>query len=310
MGRNKKNYASGNKRDNAEFVERVSKIYGKNRLLRGIGKRIISKELTTATNYFFREKQVTAEEVAGGALGFGLTVSVLTLLVGVMFNLLLALMLSMAMFVLACNYVITYFPKKYNKHRWIISKYADLILGELLFMLFSTGSIFDFILLVGNADYPIISHEFKILANRVNSGENPEKLLVDFARNQPTDTLKIYIPTILKYSKISDDLVDKIVRIAQREARNEYKRYTLELESRLLIAIGIGFFTPIILSLGLLMSGVSTSPLFLSLVPLQIIILVILDKFVTQSKAELLETTKPEQVYKDLREKSTINDYV
>ncbi len=279
-------------------MERISKIFGSNQTLRRIGRRMISRELIISINHFFKEGQVTAEEVAGGALGFGLSIAILTLLVGIMFNMLVGIMLSMAMFVFAYNYVITYYPKKYDKNRWTIARYADFILEELLFILLSTGSIFDFILFVANADYPIISQEFKTLANRVNSGEKPEKLLLNFSYNQPTETLKIHIPAILKSSEISDNLVDRIVRIAQREVRNEYQRYTLELEGRLLIVMGIGFFLPIVISLGLLMNGMGTNPFFLVMIPIQIMILIILDKFAIRSKAKLLETSEaPKHTY-------------
>ncbi|MGQ9722821.1 MAG: type II secretion system F family protein [Candidatus Jordarchaeum sp.] len=281
-------------------MERISKTFGSNRSLRKIGKRIITRELIISVNHFFKEGQITAEEVSGGALGFGLSIAFLTLIMGIMFNILVAVMLSVAMFIFGYNYVITYYPKKYDKNRWTIARYADFILEELLFILLSTGSIFDFILFVANADYPIISQEFKSLANHVNSGEKPEKLLLNFSYNQPTETLKIHIPAILKSSEISDELVDRIVRIAQREVRNEYQRYTLELEGRLLVVMGIGFFLPIVISLGLLMNNIGTNPLFLILIPLQIMILVILDKFAIRSKAKLLEMSeKPKHTYND-----------
>jgi flagellar protein FlaJ len=291
--RNKKGKKSG-------FIERISKSFGKNKTLRRMGKRMISRELIISTEHFFKEGQITAEEAAGAALGFGLTIAILTLIVGIMFNILVGAMLSIAMFVFANNYVITYFPKKYNKNRWTIARYADFILEELLFILSSAGSIFDFILFVANSDYPIISQEFKSLANQVNSGEKPEKLLINFAQDQPTETLKIYIPAILKSSEISDNLVDRTVRIAQREVRNEYQRHTLELESRLLIVMGIGFFIPIVISLGLLLRGMGSNPLFLTLIPIQIMILVILEKFAMQSKTNLLEKSKPKHAYNSL----------
>ncbi len=284
-------------------MERISKLFGSNKTLRRIGKRMISRGLIISINHFFKEGQVTAEEVAGGALGFGLSIAIMTLIIGIMFNMLVGIMLSMAMFVFAYNYVITYYPKKYDKNRWTIARYADFILEELLFILLSTGSIFDFILFVANADYPIISQEFKILANRVNSGEKPEKLLLNFSYNQPTETLKVHIPAILKSSEISDNLVDRIVRIAQREVRNEYQRYTLELEGRLLIIMGIGFFLPIIISLGLLMNGMGTNPLFLTMIPIQMVILVILDKFALRSKAKLLQMSEtPKHTYSIFKE--------
>lgn len=300
MGRGKRNNDRRNKKSKESgFIVKISKIFGSNKTLRRIGKRSISRELIISIDHFFKEEQITAEEVAGGAVGFGLSIAVLTLLVGIMFNMLVAVMLSIAMFVFAYNYVITYYPKKYDKNRWTIARYADFILEELLFILLSTGSIFDFILFVANADYPIISQEFKSLANRVNSGEKPEKLLLNFSYNQPTETLKIHIPTILKSSEISDNLVDRIVRIAQREVRNEYQRYTLELEGRLLIVMGIGFFLPIVISLGLLMNGMGTNPLFLIMIPMQIVILVILDKFVIKSKNKLLEKSEtPQHTYR------------
>lgn len=258
---------------------------------------MISRELIISTEYFFKEGQITAEEVAAGSLGFGLTIAFLTLIIGIMFNILVGAMLSIAMFVLASNFAITYLPKKYNKNRWTIARYADFILEELLFILSSTGSIFDFILLVANADYPIISTEFKSLANQVNSGEKPEKLLINFAINQPSETLKIHIPAILKSSEISENLVDRTIKIAQREVRNEYQKHTLELEGRLLIVMGIGFFIPIVVSLGLLLRGMGANPLILILIPIQIMILVILEKFATQSKTNLLEKSKPKHAY-------------
>lgn len=270
---------------------------GTRKTWRRIGKRLISRDLTIAIEHFFKEGQITAEEVAGGALGFGLTIAILTLLAGSIINILVAATLSIAMFIFATNYVITYFPKRYNKTRWAIARYADFILEELLFILSSTGSIFDFILIIANSNYPIISQEFKSLANQVNSGEKPENLLINFAHNQPTETLKIYIPAILKASEISDNLVDRTVKIAQREVRNEYQKHTLELESRLLIVMGIGFFIPIVMSLGLLLRNMGANPLFLTLIPIQIMILVILEKFVIQSKTNLLETSKPKHAY-------------
>lgn len=297
MERGKRNNDKRNKKIKASFIEKISKIFGTKKTFRRLGKRMISRDLTISIEHFFKQGQITSEEVAGGAFGFGITVAILTLLVGSIFNILVAAMLSVAMFVFTNNYVITYFPKKYNKTRWAIARYADFILEELLFILSSTGSIFDFILFVANADYPIISQEFKSLANQVNSGEKPEKLLINFAHNQPTETLKIHIPAILKSSEISDNLVDRTVKIAQREVRNEYQRHTLELESRLLIVMGIGFFIPIVISLGLLLRSMGNNPLFLTLIPIQIMILVILEKFAIQSKTNLLETSKSKHPY-------------
>ncbi|MEM3586163.1 MAG: hypothetical protein QXO71_02480 [Candidatus Jordarchaeaceae archaeon] len=293
MGRDKKSDNKRNKKNKkATHIEKIVKIFGSRKIFRRIGKRLVSRDLKLSIEHFFKEGQLTAEDVASGALGFGLTVSIITLLVGSMINILISLMLSIAMFVFVVNYMITYFPKKYNKTRWTIARYADFILEELLFTLSTKGSIFDFILLIANANYPIISQEFKSLANQVNFGEKPEKLLIKFAHNQPTETLKIYIPAILKASEISDNLVDRTVKIAQREVRNEYQKQTLELEGRLLIVMGIGFFIPIVISLGLLLRNMGTNPLFLALIPLQIIILVILENFTIQSKTNLLETSK------------------
>ncbi|MEX2752429.1 MAG: hypothetical protein Q6366_011175 [Candidatus Freyarchaeota archaeon] len=297
MGKYKKNNHRRNKKvKESKPIIRVSKFFGKNNCLRKIGKRMVSRELILSIDYFFKEGQVTAEEVAGGALGLGLFLSILTLIVGIFFNILLAAMLSLAIFIFACNYVLTYFPKKYAENRWTVARYADFILEELLFILSSTGSIFDFILFVANADYPLISQEFKKIANWVNSGEKPEKLLVNFAHNQPTETLKIHIPTILKSTEISDNFAEKTVRIAQREIRNEYQRHTLELEARLLIVMGIGFFIPIVISLGLLIRGLGANPLFLMIIPTHILILVVLERFVTHSKTNLLET-RPKHTY-------------
>ncbi len=297
MGKYKKNNNGRNKKViESKPIVRVSKFFGKNYTLRKIGKRMVSRELILSIDHFFKEGQVTAEEVAGGALGLGLFLSILTLTVGIFFNILLAAMLSLAMFIFACNYVLTYFPKKYTENRWTVARYADFILEELLFILSSTGSIFDFILFIANADYPLISQEFKKMANWVNSGEKPEKLLVNFAHNQPTETLKIHIPTILKSTEISDNFAEKTVRIAQREIRNEYQRHTLELEARLLIVMGIGFFIPIVISLGLLIRGLGANPFFLIIIPMHIVILVVLERSVAHSKTNLLET-RPKHTY-------------
>ena len=252
-----------------------------------IGKKFYPSALTTPCR-FYDELKLTPEEVSAGSKGFATFVFIIIISVSFIFDLAPLIYFSVALLIayIIHGLLIRSLPLKYAYERLTIEKYADLILNTMLLALLA-GSTFDAIYFVTKSGFPQVSQDFEKILYRVNNNESPEKLLLDYALKQPSTTLRKHIATLFAINDL-DAAIELMKDSTQFEVRTAYDRFTIELDSRLTLAIFMSTFLPIFLGLFLTIYGLANSPIILLTVPLHIGLLHVLKNQILSNKVELV----------------------
>ncbi len=252
-----------------------------------IGKKFCPSALVMPCRYY-DELNITPEDVSAGSKGFATFIFLILTSLYLILNLPPLLYFSVAILIayIIHGLLIRTLPLRYAYERLTIEKYADLILNTMLLALLA-GSTFDAIHFVAKSDFPQVSHDFEKILYRVNNNEPPEKLLLDYAQKQPSTTLRKHIATLFAINDL-DTAIELIKDSTQFEVRTAYDRFTLELDSRLALAIGLSTFLPIFLGLFLIIYGLANSPFILLTVPLHLGLLHILKNQILSNKVELV----------------------
>jgi hypothetical protein len=166
-------------------------------------------------------------------------------------------------------------PREIEKEKVMISYQVPLILQEIVLASAGSGSIFDLVILVAKGNHGIVSKAFARIVSSVSNGEEPEKLVREYANSQPCESLRRYlvdaIAANLEWSELK-----KVLRERKGEAEYEYQKYTMQVESRVLLIVGLGTFLPIIFSVAVLVSSMSNNLLSMIIIATLFIILLLL----------------------------------
>jgi hypothetical protein len=252
-----------------------------------IGKRFCPSNLSNPCRYY-ENLNLTPQEVSAGAKGFATTVFLTIVILAITWNLAPLLYLSVALLIAYITHglLMRALPLRYAYERLTIEKYADLILNTMLLAVLA-GSTFDAIYFVAKSEFPLVSQDFEHLLYRVNNNQPPESLLLDYAQKQPSTTLRKHIATLFAINDLNA-AIELMKDSTQFEVRNAYDRFTLELDSRLTLAIGISTFLPIFLGLFLIVYGLANSPFILLTVPLHLALLHVLKNQILHNNVELV----------------------
>ncbi len=137
----------------------------------------------------------------------------------------------------------------YNKIRYSILKYSDLVFQDILLILNTTNSIFDAIYYISSANYPYLSNIFKEMIFQINFyGKSPEILLDDFINQLPNGNLKERLISLMATKFNRNKLLEQLETLSG-DKKSEYETVTKQLESKLIIMVGICLFFPILTSL-------------------------------------------------------------
>lgn len=194
------------------------------------------------------------EDVSAGAaliflVTFIISFALLLYIVGFL-SLFISLLLGYGVSAWFCDSI----PRRIEKEKLVISYQVSIILQEIVLASAGSGSIFDLITLLVKGKHPIVSKAFAKITRRVSNGDEPEKLIRKYANLQPCETLRRYL-----LDAVSLDLdwteLKKVLSKRRGEAEHEYQRYTLQVESRVLLIIGLGTFWPIIFSIAAFVNG-------------------------------------------------------
>ncbi|MFX1486873.1 MAG: type II secretion system F family protein [Promethearchaeota archaeon] len=253
-----------------------------------LGQRLAPQRLSIPAEYYYKKLKLTPGEISSGAIGFGsMIVAAMVPIVGC-FNWIVALSLMPFVFFLGYSYFLGLLPRKYREEQLAIAKYSELIIEEFLMTVSATGSIFDAVRFIAEGNYPYVSSRFKEMICRINHGEPPEQLITEFALSQPSKLLRDYLITFIATKSVSGKLLKQLSSYSQWEIQSEYSKFTMQVESRIMILVGIGIFFPIILGLGLVMWGFGNTVFMFSLIPIQAILLVTLNRMLLRTKTRLL----------------------
>lgn len=166
-------------------------------------------------------------------------------------------------------------PRKFEKEKVVISYQVPLILQEIVLASAGSGSIFDLVILVAKGNHGIVSKAFARIAKHISNGEQPEKLVRRYANSQPCESLRRYLVDAIAANLDWIEL-KKVLRERKGEAEYEYQRYTMQVESRVLLIVGLGTFWPIIFSVAVLVNSMSNNLLSMIIVATLFIVLLLI----------------------------------
>ncbi|MBS7644302.1 hypothetical protein KEJ26_07005 [Candidatus Bathyarchaeota archaeon] len=264
--------------------EKVCKFSGSISLLRNLAMRMVNERLSRAAKYY----GYAATDVISCAICISLILAATFFFCLFFVNPLLGIVVSIGIAYLAYLLIINYLPQKLRKEQITISRYASLILDEFYFMLQSTGSVFDALQVVALGDYPLVSKKFTEIIKRVHNGECPESLLLRYANSQPSEALRQGLVELLCAQPLSFTAARDIIELAEREIRGHFLEFTLQLESRIIVLFGIGFFVPLIFSFAIFLLGFVKSPLVFLIVSIHVTLLDVVYNKLMVSEVALL----------------------
>lgn len=262
----------------------VCKFSGSVSLLRKLGVKMVNDRLSQSAKYY----GYVAAEVASCAFCVASVLAATFFFCLLLINPLLGIVVSIGVAYFAYLLIVNYLPQKLRKEQVAISRYASLILGEFYFMLQSTGSVFDALQVVALGDYPFVSKKFREMIKRVHNGEHPENLVLRYANSQPCEALRQGLIELLSAQPLSTKTARDIIELSEREIRGHFREFTLQLESRILVLFGMGFFIPLIFSFAVTLLGFVGSPLVFLVVLIHVTLLDILYNKLTSSEVALL----------------------
>ncbi len=230
-----------------------------------ISNRITSKQFIKAVEYLYHDS-LCPVNISGGVVLvscalFGLTTIILSLFVNPISACVLGITIALMSFFIIMNGLIS----RFNSQLVQIEKVAPYVLEELATIYLTTGSVFEAIQYVSKGDYCLVSDAFSKMIMPLNQGETPEQLLMGFAINQPSFTLRRGLLAFIQYIESSTSNLDAVIVDAHENLQRRYEKLTIQWESRMMVYAGLLVFLPIIIILGVAIRGLANNPLILLL---------------------------------------------
>jgi len=248
-----------------DYIKLLAKM-GKNAPgLLQISNRITSKQFIKAVGYLYHDS-LCPFCISGGVVIvsitiFGLTTIILSLFV----NPISAIVLGITIALMSCFIIMNGLISRFNRQLVQIEKVAPYVLEELATIYLTTGSVFEAIQYVSKGDYCLVSDAFSKMIMPLNQGETPEQLLMGFATNQPSFTLRRGLLAFIQYVEASTSNLDAVIVDAHENIQRRYEKLTIQWESRMMVYTGLLVFLPIIIILGMAIRGLADNPLILLL---------------------------------------------
>lgn len=248
-----------------DYIKLLAKI-GKNTPgVAQISNRITSKQFIKAVEYLYQDS-LCPVSISGGVVLvscalFGLTTIILSLFVNPISACVLGITIALMSFIIIMNGLIS----RFNSQLVQIEKVTPYILEELATIYLTTGSVFEAIQYVSKGDYCLVSDAFSKMIMPLNQGVTPEQLLMGFAINQPSFTLRRGLLAFIQYIESSASNLDAVIVDAHENIQRRYEKLTIQWESRMMVYSGLLVFLPIIIILGLAIRGLADNPLILLL---------------------------------------------
>jgi hypothetical protein len=221
-----------------------------------LARKVDDKELTRAVRFLSPVLAVSELGVVSASFLSTLISFIGVLVLLVIFGLyaLVAVPLS-AMLSIVIYYIVRTYPiSLMNSYRLGLSEEADIVFEQFLLVFQTHGTIFDAIEMVAQSNHPYLSKAFQHMLGRIAEGVPPEKCIMDFAKDQPSDDIRRYFTAIISSLETKTDLLDEISG-ESFEADLALRQKNLELESRLLIVAALVTYLPIMFTLAISLEG-------------------------------------------------------
>jgi len=232
-------------------------------------KRKLKGKVTEDVKLVLERYQISEGELYGGSLALGLVLSVIAFLCILIIggDYILAMTVLAVTFMISSNLPIIIFLREARQLRTAYLSYADIILEIFLFSKIATGDVYDALVSVANLEEDAVSPYFKgILKKVLLEGENTEKAVINFVHGSPFEALEKHVSVIFKSSSLHEGW-RQAIREARKEIREDYQRYTLELESRIVMIVGVSMFLPLLITVWLI--APNSEGLLYMILPLQ-----------------------------------------
>ncbi|MFX1452393.1 MAG: hypothetical protein ACFFCM_16255, partial [Promethearchaeota archaeon] len=262
---------------------KICKKFSKFNFLDFISSRIENKELELAAKHLFNNYYLAPKEIISTALFFFFISIFFSLGLTLFFKSFLFIIIGIVIGYFSYNLIINKLIIEYESEKLLILQYIDPTFQEFLIILTTTRSIFDSIYFVSQGNYPYISQKFQQMIQKINHGADPEELLYEFAMNQPSVPLRERILNILATNYSHDTILEELEsHVIEKE--NEYEKYTQQLDSKLILIIGVCSFLPLLLTIALLLNGWENDVWIFILIPIYWILVRYLKRYLLKTK--------------------------
>lgn len=215
------------------------------------------KLLTDIPNSFFLDNyNVKRRELNGAILFFSsltsLIVASLVAIYDIFFGILVAIIVCLATLLIIVRKIRNSFLNEILE----VEQYSDLICREITLILDTTSSLPMVIEFISKGTYPVISPLMNQLLKKMNLGTSPESLFEEFAKKQPSDTIKEFVLEIIIPHTKGHLKFNKTQKYdSQWRIRNNFNYYLNQLEGKISIFLAITTIIPITVSMLLVMLG-------------------------------------------------------
>jgi hypothetical protein len=259
--------------------------------LRRLGTLFKSPRLLEISHFLKEEYDLLPSEVLAASAASFFLLFVPLLLVISQLNTLLAIILPILFAFLGAHRIKSYPINEFNKVQHTLLQYSDLAFQDFLLILNTTHSIFDAMRFIATAGYPIISEKFEAMLYRIyHSGVAPERLLNEFIETLPQGNLRERLVSMIA-SKFEPNKIQHQLESLAGEKKVEYNTVTRNLESKLILVVGVCLFLPILTALFISFLGYSANFIAVAMVPIFILITTKMRTTVLKSNFELFGET-------------------
>ncbi|MHA1713132.1 MAG: hypothetical protein ACTSW4_03695 [Candidatus Ranarchaeia archaeon] len=131
---------------------------------------------------------------------------------------------------------------RYNDVMGTITEYSDLIYNELATVKIYSNSIIDAIRFISDGQYPYLSKELSGILGRIQCGATPEKEILVFLDRYPLPMLVEGWGLFFESKRTNQGNIQVSQELAQQIAMNRFEEQTGQLETRIMLYVGVSLF--------------------------------------------------------------------
>lgn len=138
--------------------------------------------------------------------------------------------------------LMNWYSVKYSRIMGLIEEHADLIYNELATVKIYSNSIIDAITFIAAGQYPILSKETKSILHKVQLGASPEQEIRSLLLKFPSPLLLEGWGLFLDQKEVNERNLQVNQELAQQVSLNRFEEQTSQLETRLMLFVGLSLF--------------------------------------------------------------------
>ena len=199
---------------------------------------LFSETPEKSSSYFSLDTEIKGKQWLLRSLFFGVIIACLGVILQIPLIILSGPTMSIVLFILQVGQ----YPVKYQQIQNTVLEYSDLLYNELATVKIFSNSIIDAIRFLANGNYPYISKELTHILQKITLGFPPEQQIFNFLERYPNQALIAGFSMFLDKQEADQTIVDVTHRLTQQIAVGQYEEMTNQLESRIMIFVGLALF--------------------------------------------------------------------